>query len=62
MSSPSKGYVSLREVCPDVVASRSMKINPWIPASRPCCTVSRTPFAGMFRLAGGARERPPRQN
>lgn len=50
--------VPLREVCPDVVASRSMAINPWIPASRPCCTVAKTPFAGMFRLAGGGTRTP----
>ena len=47
--------LSLRSVCPDVMASRSERINPWIPSCRPCCTITKTAYRGLFRVAHGER-------
>jgi len=47
---------ALREIANDAVASRSQKINPWIPASLPVCTITKTPFDGLLRTAVGTRQ------
>jgi len=46
---------SLREIAEDALASRSQKINPWIPSSRPICTITKTPFDGIIQTAAGTR-------
>ena len=46
----------LSKVIPDAVASRSQKINPWISAARPVCTITKTPYAGLIRTKNGTRE------
>lgn len=53
---PQRRPIALKAICPDVLASRSMKINPWIPASQPCCTISKTPYKGLFQTRIGERE------
>jgi len=50
--------VSLRTVCSDVMASRSMDVNPWIPSNRPCCTLTRTPYRRLFLLADKMTREP----
>ena len=45
----------LRQICPDVIASRSQGINPWIPSKRPVCTLTKTPYKAMFKTADGVR-------
>jgi site-specific DNA-cytosine methylase len=39
-----------------VLACRSEAINPWIAATRPCCTITKTAFSGLFKTARGLRE------
>lgn len=45
----------LREIAPDARASRSQKINPWIPSSQSICTITKTPFDGIIQTATGTR-------
>src|SRR6266704_5446351 len=40
--------IPLKAIIPDAIASRSMKINPWVPASRSCVTLTKT--ASDFQL------------
>jgi len=47
---------SLRSIAPDAIASRSQKINPWIPAHCPVCTITKTPFDDLIRTAAGTRQ------
>lgn len=49
--------IPLIAIAPDAVAARSQQINPWIPASRSVCTITKTPFKRMIRTA--SNERPP---
>lgn len=51
----------LCSIAPDVVASRSQRINPWADASRSSVTICKTMFAGMFRTADGIRCPTPRE-
>lgn len=51
----------LRSIAPDVVASRSQRINPWVDASRSSVTICKTMFSGMFRTADGIRCPTPRE-
>lgn len=46
----------LRAICPDALASRSQKINPWIPSWKPVCTITKTPFKGLIKTGRGVRE------
>lgn len=52
---PMSKPIPLREKVPDAIASRSERINPWIPASKPCCTITKTPYEGIIRTASGTR-------
>jgi DNA (cytosine-5)-methyltransferase 1 len=52
---PQTKPVALRDIIPDATASRSQKINPWIPSSRAICTITKTPFAGIVKTATGVR-------
>lgn len=52
---PQTRPVALRAIADDALASRSQKINPWIPASRPICTITKTPFEGIIKTAAGTR-------
>ena len=45
----------LRAVAPDVIASRSQRINPWVDSSRASVTICKTMFSGMFRTREGIR-------
>ncbi len=47
--------IPLIAVIPDAIASRSMKINPWIPASRPCCTLTKTSSDFQLKTKAGIR-------
>lgn len=53
---PAGRPIPLRKVAPDVIACRSEAINPWIPSIRSCCTITKTPFRGIFKTARGVRE------
>jgi DNA (cytosine-5)-methyltransferase 1 len=46
----------LSDISKDAIASRSQKINPWIPASRPICTITKTPYDGLIKTATGTRQ------
>ncbi len=46
----------LRQVVSDAIASRSQNINPWIPATRAICTITKTPFRQMLRTKDSTRE------
>lgn len=50
--------IPLRAIAQDAVACRSQQINPWIDASRPVCTITKTPYKRMLLLPSG-RERSP---
>ena len=52
---PQTRPVALREIAADALASRSQKINPWIPSSRPICTITKTPFDGIIQTTAGTR-------
>jgi DNA (cytosine-5)-methyltransferase 1 len=52
---PQTRPVAFREIAPDALASRSQKINPWIPSSRPICTITKTPFDGIVKTSNGTR-------
>lgn len=69
MSSPSDGGwppfplprgepVPLKRIAPDVIACRSQGNNPWIASSRPCCTITKTPYTEIFLLRGGQTREP----
>lgn len=47
--------ISLSAVIPDAIASRGMKINPWIPASRSCCTLTKTSSDFQLKTIAGIR-------
>lgn len=51
-----EAVIPLKAICQDAIASRSESINPWIPAARPCCTLTKTPFRGLLKIADGLRE------
>jgi len=50
--------IPLAAICPDAVACRSQRINPWIDATRSVCTITKTPFKGMIRLRDGTTRSP----
>jgi DNA (cytosine-5)-methyltransferase 1 len=52
---PQTRPTTLREIAPDAKASRSQKINPWIPSTRAICTITKTPFDGIIQTATGTR-------
>jgi DNA (cytosine-5)-methyltransferase 1 len=52
---PQTRPIALREIAPDAKASRSQKINPWIPSTRAICTITKTPFDGIIQTASGTR-------
>ena len=52
---PQTRPLALREIAPDAKASRSQKINPWIPSTRPICTITKTPFDGIIQTSIGTR-------
>ena len=53
---PQTREVALRNICQDATASRSQANNPWISASRAVCTITKTPFDGLLRVAKGTRQ------
>jgi DNA (cytosine-5)-methyltransferase 1 len=52
---PQTRPIALREIAPDALASRSQRINPWIPATRSICAITKTPFTGIIKTANGIR-------
>ena len=53
---PQTRPIPLARVIPDATASRSQNINPWIPATRPACTITKTQYKGLLRTKAGVRE------
>ena len=53
---PKTRPIPLCSVAPDAIASRSQKINPWIPASRTICAITKTPYDGLIKTSGGTRQ------
>ena len=47
--------ISLREIIPDALASRSMKINPWVSAQRSCVTLTKTSSDFQLKTRSGIR-------
>ncbi len=47
--------IPLKEIIPDALASRSMKINPWVPASRSCVTLTKTSSDFQLKIRSGIR-------
>lgn len=49
--------ISLRTIAPDAIGCKSQQINPWIPSSRPYCTIQKAGFLReTIRTARGQRE------
>ena len=53
---PQNKPIPLQSICPDAIASRSEKINPWIPSSKAVCTITKTPFDGLLKTSEGTRQ------
>lgn len=47
--------IPLKSIIPDALASRSMKINPWVPATRPCVTLTKTSSDFQLKTKSGIR-------
>ncbi len=47
--------IPLKAIIPDAIASRSMKINPWVPASRSCVTLTKTASDFQLKIRAGIR-------
>jgi DNA (cytosine-5)-methyltransferase 1 len=50
--------IPLKQVAQDVVSCRSQGNNPWIASDRACCTITKTPYTGIFRLVSGSTREP----
>lgn len=54
--------IPLREIAPDAIGCKSQQINPWIPASRPYCTIQKAAFLReTIRTMTGQREPTERE-
>ena len=53
---PQSIFIALNTICHGIVASRSERINPWISAYYPCCTITKDPYKDLFKTLNGIRE------
>jgi DNA (cytosine-5)-methyltransferase 1 len=54
--SMNKNIISdIQKICPDVVATKSDRRNPWMPISKGICTITKTEYPDIFRTRLGIR-------
>ena len=50
--------IPLKKICPDVISCRSQGNNPFIRSDRECCTITKTRYDKIFKLAANTFREP----